>query len=247
MAASPPYLLVTQLPPDGGTVALSQDAQRHARVLRLGAGDPLVLFDGMGARSDATMVGSGRGAWVCHAQPPIREAEPLSKLTMILGLTKGDKLDTVVRMLTELGVHQIGLGLCERTVPDPRSPELKRRRLERIAVSACAQARRAWVPRIEGPASLLQLAREAPQTALRVVFWEATRGSPSEALAPSSAAPPSEGSDMWVVVGPEGGLSVDEVGALEGSGYVKAGLGQTILRAETAAVAAAAVLTLAKP
>jgi len=240
MASDPPYMLVAGLPPGGGSVSLSGEVEKHARVLRLVVGDPLVLFDGAGSTAEATVLASERGRWICQAQVPIREAEPESPLTMIVGLTKGDKLDTVVRMLTELDVDRIVLALCERTVPDPRSPDTKRKRLERIGLSACAQARRARAPRVEGPLPLLEAAAAAPDTARRVVFWEQSR----TAEPPSRAPGMTENRQIWAVVGPEGGLAEGEVRALEALGFVSAGLGRRILRAETAAVAAAALLTL---
>lgn len=229
-----PRLWVERLPAEGGPVALPIESARHARVLRLTAGDPVVLFDGSGATARAVMTADARRRLACDAEAPERTPEPSRRLSVLVGLTKGSKLDGVARMLTELGVDRLALCLCERSVPEPREAGSRLARLQRISLEACGQSGRARPLTIEGPAPLLELAAGAPQDATRIVCWERAQH--------AMPALPAHG-DVWVVVGPEGGLSATEVRSLTELGYAEVGLGALILRVETAAPVVAALLS----
>jgi 16S rRNA (uracil1498-N3)-methyltransferase len=153
-------------------------------------------------------------------------------------LPKGGKLEDIARMLGELGVTSLRLAQTERSVPRLEQGAARFARLARVALEACAQSGQAQALAVHPPAPLLDVARAAPAGALRLVFWENAR-SPLAAQATSAASGVSE---LWAVVGPEGGLAEHEVDALAGLGYRAVGLGPARLRVETAAPVIAGLL-----
>ena len=219
-----------------GALTLSPEQRKHAQVLRLQAGDELVLFDARGAEADARVTQSDRSRLVCEVEAPRAEPPPAARLHLIAGVPKADKLELVVRMATELGVTSITLADTERSVPKLSAQSPKLDRLRRIAIEACAQSEQAWAPELHGLLPLAAAAARAPATAERLVFWEGAR----EPLAiPASAGTARE---VWAIVGPEGGLGEREVHLLLQSGYVPVTLGGALLRAETAAVVVTSLL-----
>jgi 16S rRNA (uracil1498-N3)-methyltransferase len=161
---------------------------------------------------------------------PDREPVPAWRLAVAFALTKGDKPELTVQKLTELGVDHILPVLAERSVarPDADRAKTARERWCRIAREAARQCRRATLPVVEELAPLLGLAGHPGLVV-------AERGAPA---ADALRAPP--GGEILAVVGPEGGLTGAEVEDL--GPWARVGLGPHILRAETAALAAATVL-----
>jgi 16S rRNA (uracil1498-N3)-methyltransferase len=219
-----------------GPVRLSDEQRKHAQVLRLQVGDELCLFDARGGEADGRVVASDRRQLVCELDPPRRvEASP-ARLGLIVCIPKAAKLELIVRMATELGVHAIKLAHSERSVPKLSAESPKLERLQRIAIEACAQSERAWAPELSGPLPLAAAGSEVPAAAERLVFWE--QASRPLALAPSAGV----AREVWAVVGPEGGIGEQEVDVLLQSGYVPVSLGSGILRVETATVVIASLV-----
>jgi 16S rRNA (uracil1498-N3)-methyltransferase len=232
-------LYAAELPRDGGDVRLSADSARHAQVLRLSAGDRVCLFDAAGMEAEAEITHVERGAMTCRAQPARVLPLAAHRLTLVLGVPKAQRLDVIVRMITELGVHALRLAQTERSVPKLSHESPKLERVRRIAHEACAQSGQPRVPEIVAPELLSTIAAQAPAGAARIVFWENATQPLAQALAGFGA---EALRDVWAVVGPEGGLASAEVELLSGLGYQAAGLGEGILRVETAAVVASALL-----
>jgi 16S rRNA (uracil1498-N3)-methyltransferase len=228
-------LFVRRLPELGGVVTLDDATARHARVLRLRAGAPVRLFDGAGREADARIVSIDEGPAVCEATLPEARPDERPRVVLVQAMPKGSKLEGIVRMATELGVAEIHLATSGRTVarPDEHRAQKRADRLARIAVEAARQAGRAVVPEVVPPAQLMDVAARAPEDAWRVVLWER---SDRRLEAPPGAA------SAWIVVGPEGGLASAEVDALESAGFRSASLGTSILRVETAAPVAVALV-----
>jgi len=225
---------VDALPEEGGDVSLSDDAARHARVLRLGEGDEVVLFDGSGRESRARIVATSPLS--CRADAPSPAVPDAPKVHLIQALPKGKKLESIVRMATELGVDAIHFAITERTIsrPDDARGRARVERLGRIAQEAARQARRRIVPHIREPRPLLEVSRRASAESIRLVFWENADAGLPKTLDISP--------EMWVIVGPEGGLSQSEVDALGAEGWSQVHLGSSILRVETAAPVALALV-----
>lgn len=226
--------LIRAEPLDARVVLVGAVAHHLGRVLRARPGDTVTLSDGRGRWRAYTVTDPDPSALLLAADgPPVDEPRPATRIAVAFGLTKGAKPDLVVQKLTELGVDRILPLICERSVVRLTPPRAGAAlgRWETIARAACEQARRAWLPTVE---AIRPLAAYAGAPNLIV----ATRGggSATQALAGRD--------EVIVVVGPEGGLSPEEVEFLQPTGTL--GLAAPVLRAETAAIAAAAALVHAR-
>ncbi|QQR91606.1 MAG: 16S rRNA (uracil(1498)-N(3))-methyltransferase [Myxococcales bacterium] len=220
------------LPEAAATFIADTELSRHMKVLRLKVGDQLYLFDQSGKQATATIEQSLHDRYVLRileikCGPMAVEHE----LVLVQCLPKGSKLDTNVRMATEIGVSKIILAISERTVsrPDSGRAGAKLKRLERIAEEAARQSARRSVPELVGPLPLLDIADELPEEGRRLVFWECCELG-LDTLWPASQTV----QKASVVIGPEGGLGEMEIEGLEAMGFSQVGLGPTILRVETA-------------
>lgn len=228
--------------PDGAEVPLSDEAAHHLRVLRVDAGEAVVLFDGEGFERDAVIHAVSRRELVVVAMGARREGARAdsARVTWLQGYPKGDKLDLIVRQATELGVAVIRPVYTARSVPREREDKGSARlvRWARIAEEAARQSGRADVPLVLPPAPLDEaLAALGDEPSLRVVAWERSDRSLLDVAAEAPEGP------SIVLAGPEGGLDDDEVARCVRCGFAHATLGPRVLRAETVAPALLAVLS----
>ena len=227
----------------GPMVPLSPGDANHVRnVLRLKPGDPVRLFDGKGVEYDARIAGvSEGGVRVALTRRVHPDTESPTAITIAQGFLKEKKMDTLIRQLTELGVSRWVPFIAERSVarPDPRRLRTRRERWEKIAAEALKQCRRSRVPDIAETLSYQEMLAAAAGADLKIVFWEKASG-PSRDLFSLAKATPC--GTVFAVLGPEGGLSDVEVDAAVAAGFMTAPLGPRILRADTATVAACALL-----
>ncbi len=233
------------VPPEAletSSVAIGGAQARHATtVLRLKPGDAVVLLDGRGQAVRAVITACDRGrvaARIAERLPPSGES-PLA-LTMAQAFLKSHKMDTVIRHLTELGVHRWLPFASRRSVARPQPPRLERRvrRWRDIAGEALKQCRRSRLPRILAMQSLEAVLDEADPDGLNIIFWEEETRRLEEII--GDAVGPVR--RALVVIGPEGGFTSREVRTAEQRGFTAASLGPRILRAETAALTACALL-----
>lgn len=197
-------------------------AHQVRRVLRLGTGDRLVLLPGDGTEVGCRLEGE---TCVVEARRPAT-GEPAHRLEVVQALLKGDALETVVRTGTELGVAAFRLMVSERCVVR----ELSTRKLDRlraVAREAAEQSERGRLPAIDGPVRLVAAVR--PRAVLLAERGAAER---LGAIDPPGA----------LIIGPEGGFTEAELEAAVAAGARLAWLGPRILRSETVAAAAAAVV-----
>ena len=215
------------------------EAHHLARVLRLGPGDMVQAVDGRGLELTVRLTRVGpRGAEGAIVGRVSRPVESPLDLTLAQGIPKGDKLESIIRMATELGVARIVPLVTERTIARAEPSRWSQRllRCQRVAREAAKQSGRAVVPEVEGPRALTDWLGEPRPPGLLLCCWEGERTGLAAAL-------PAGGLDRaTVVVGPEGGLSEGEVTRLRSAGAVVAGLGPRILRTETAGPVALALL-----
>lgn len=213
-------------------------ANHIARVLRLAAGDAIIAFDGRGGEYEARIDGLRKDRVLVSigAHRAIERESPLS-VTLAQGISRGERMDLVIQKATELGVRHIVPLLSERSVVrlDAKQADAKRRHWRAIAVAACEQCGRNRVPEVAPPAdfdAFIASSSTAPVSA-RIVL------SPQGGIRVHDlkAAP-----DMVMLIGPEGGLSDAELEAAVRSGFAGVRLGPRILRTETAAIAALAVI-----
>lgn len=226
----------------GATAALPERAATHVvRVLRMRAGDALVVFDGAGAEHDAG-IASVRADRVDVAVGARRDANRESPLaiTLVQGVSRGERMDYTIQKATELGVQRIVPVLAERTVVrlDAAQAAKKLAHWQAVAIAACEQCGRARVPVVESPRRFLDhlaLAHgAADERHVRLVLAPDGTRSPADLPAPLAA--------VELLVGPEGGLTDEEERLAGTRGYAGLRLGPRILRTETAGAAAIAVL-----
>ena len=205
------------------------DAHHLSRVLRLRPGEAVTAADGCGRWRSYVLVS---GTELESTGPQQVEPRLHPPLAVAFALTKGDKPELAVQKLTELGVDRILPVLSDRSIarPEPARAGAQVGRWRRVARAAAGQCRRATVPEV---AEIAPLAGLAGHPNLVVTEWG---GAHPTALGTGA------GEEILAVVGPEGGLTDAEVAFLDPR--VRLGLGPHVLRAETAAVAAAAVLSL---
>lgn len=223
----------------GARVELSGKAAEHVtRVLRLGAGDPVTLFNGDGQDYSSVIKELYKGSMTLTvgSAAPARAESPLA-ITLVQGIARGERMDLVVQKATELGVAAIVPVATARTVvrldADARAKKLAHWR--GVAIAACEQCGRATLPAIAEPGDLASwLARPPPADTRRVLL------SPQAEISLAAAAAGAKRIEM--LVGPEGGLEDAERELALRVGYRACRLGPRVLRSETAAVAALAVL-----
>ncbi len=225
----------------GTNHTLPEAAATHViRVLRLTAGDPIILFNGSGVDYAAvleTVARSGVVAAVGQGEPVARES-PLA-ITLLQGVSRGARMDTVVQKATELGVQAIQPILAERTVVrlDAERAAARRAHWQRIVISACEQSGRSVVPEVQLPLSIDDALARLEPDAVRLTLDPRASGRLGALLGGCRK--------IVLAVGPEGGFSEAEIQILGSSGFQGLRLGPRILRTETAPLAALAVLQFA--
>jgi len=214
-------------------VVLTGPQLHHLRARRLRVGSKLVLADGLGRQRHGVVTAIDRRQAmirVTEEQPSDRDSS--LRLTLAQALLKGDKLDWVIEKATELGVAELVLFTSERTVG--RAGVERAARWTRVARGAAQQCQRSTLPLIIGPVPFDQVVDRDGAT-LRLFFWE--QEVPGGLAAVQRQHP--KVSSVLAVVGPEGGFSAREAAQAAAAGFRLVGLAPRILRAETAAVAAA--------
>ncbi|RKH32367.1 16S rRNA (uracil(1498)-N(3))-methyltransferase [Corallococcus sicarius] len=215
--------------------------RRHylVHVLRLEDGDALEVFDGKGRAFEARVSGLGAEE-VRLVLGTVRVTPPAREMSVLQGLPKGDKLEWVLQKGTELGATAFHPVATARSVVklEPKRAEERTQRWAKIVEEAARQCRRDDVPRVHVPCPLLDAARSlTPGTLLLVLDEEESAVPLGEAF--RGAGP---GTPVALVIGPEGGLAREEVAGLRELGARPVTLGTRILRTETAALAALAVM-----
>jgi 16S rRNA (uracil1498-N3)-methyltransferase len=225
--------------PVGGRVQLelTGTAANHiARVLRLRVGDPLILFDDAGGEFAATV-----DALLRHTVRvtvgdflPVDRESPLH-VTLAQGISRGERMDIVVQKATELGVKRIVPVTAERTVVRLNAAQAanRLRHWRAIAIAACEQCGRNRLPEITPPMGLQEFLVSGHPEGLRLIL-SPSGGRKARDLPASSA--------VTLLIGPEGGLSDAEHAAALAAQFQGLSLGPRILRTETAALAALAVI-----
>ena len=222
---------------EGEAVVLGDEAHHLSKVLRVRPGDEVRAFDGSGNEAQGSVTAVERDRVVVELGAAYRSPVELTdEVTVAVALLKANKLADVVRMGTELGVSRfVWLDTIRTERADVSAA--KRQRLDRVAKEAAKQSGRARIPDIEGPVDLNDLVL-APRTYV---------GDPRAKRDLGRVLRSAEtGAGPWMIAtGPEGGFDPSEIDALATRGATPVRLGRSVLRAETAPVALAAVLMAA--
>lgn len=233
-----PRFFVETPPAVGGqTVLEGGDARHVAGALRMTVGESLTLCDGRGTdyACTVTAVERERVTLSVDAASP-STTEPTLRVTLYMGLPKGDKLELIIQKAVELGVTAIVPVVTARSIArvDGKDAEKKRARWQKIAAEAAGQSGRGIIPAVEAPLTFKQaLPRLGAENTL--LCYEGGGAPIGELVTPADKA-------LSLVVGPEGGFDPAEVAAVTAVGGRIATLGPRILRCETAPLAALAVL-----
>ena len=221
----------------GGRAALEPAEAHHlVSVLRLAPGAALEVFDGEGGVHPARLVLDAAGAPAVELGPRRDAPPPGARVHLAFALARGDRPDLVVQKATEVGVERLLPFEAERSVVrlEPERAAERARRWQRIAAEAARQCGRADVPEVAAPARLADVL--AAPAGFRTLLCYEGGGEPL------AGAVERGGAGHLVVVGPEGGFTSREVEAALAAGARPVTLGPRILRFETAAIVAAALV-----
>ena len=235
---SAPVFLVDPDRLQGSRVLLDGPEGRHAAtVRRLRVGERVDLADGQGRLAECRVLAGHRDALELEVLARREEPPPAPRLVVVQALAKGERGEDAVEAMTEVGVDAIVPWAAARSVArwEGERGAKALARWRSIAREAGKQARRARLPVVAEPVTTWQAADLLGQAALAVVLHE-------QAAAPLAGVPvPPEG-DVLLVVGPEGGVTPEELDAFTTAGAHACRLGPTVLRTSTAGVAALAVV-----
>jgi 16S rRNA (uracil1498-N3)-methyltransferase len=211
-------------------------AEHLARVLRARVGQEFDIATGLAVRkSRITSIAESRVEFELGEEVP---AAPAAKITLALAVFKFDRMEWAIEKCTELGVAHIVPVIAQRTDAHLAAATIKRmERWRRIARQAAEQSRRAAPPEIAAPVELPE-ALGLPGD-VRIVLAESEEKAVLRDVLESL---PQE-AEVVLAVGPEGGWTIDELQSFQQAGWTSASLGRTVLRAETAAIAATAIAT----
>jgi 16S rRNA (uracil1498-N3)-methyltransferase len=232
-AARVPRLFVELALGPRASIELPEATAHHAaRVLRLAAGDRVVLFDGRGGEYEAMLAMPGRGRVVAETGDwrDLERESPLA-VTLVQAVSSGERMDFTIQKAVELGVAAIHPVYSERSIvrlAGEREAK-KRAHWQRVAIAACEQCGRNRIPMVAEPVALAGY--RAPEGTRILLAPGSTRRLADLARGP-----------LALAAGPEGGFSEEEAAQLQRAGFVAASLGPRVLRTETAALAALAAL-----
>lgn len=209
-------------------VVLAGVEGRHAAtVRRIRVGEVVDLVDGVGTRCTSVVTAVGKDALTCEVRDRLYEAAPRPRVTLVQALAKGGRGELAVELATEVGVDAIVPWAAARSIAKADKPL---DRWQSTAREAAKQSRRAWFPTLSAPMTTAQVLELPGQ--LLVLHEQAELG---------LADFPLPAGDVLIVVGPEGGISPEELDAFQGASVVR--LGQSVLRTSTAGAVAVALVS----
>ena len=228
----------TTLQPDNTLTLSDEDHDYLTKVLRKREGDSLTLCDGRANDYPATIQTIDKKRTTLTLEPPQPNPnEPATRVTLVAGIPKGSKIDTIIQKTVELGVTE--LVFVQTTRSDVNKKDLdkpaKRERLHKIALAAAQQSQRGVVPTITLSTFeqlVAQFTADTNPTKAGILFYEAEAGNGIRSVLERTQAP----SHVYLFTGPEGGLTTDEVALATAAGIHTASLGKRILRTETAGI-----------
>jgi 16S rRNA (uracil1498-N3)-methyltransferase len=222
----------------GDTVRVQGDEAHHAvAVRRLRVGEAIALTDGTGTTATGTVSVTGKRDLSVEVSDVRRDPSPVPALTVVQALPKGDRGELAVEVLTEIGVSTIVPWAAARSVAVWRGERAVKAlaRWRSTAREAAKQSRRAWFPDVAELASTSDLVSLIAEADLAVLLHEEATTSLASLEVPATGS-------IVLIVGPEGGLTDDELAALAEAGATPVRLGAEVLRTSTAGLAACAAL-----
>jgi 16S rRNA (uracil1498-N3)-methyltransferase len=209
-------------------------SQQISRVLRLKTGSEILLLDDQGFEYPSHL--SEVSESHCTAVVLSKEAcqgEPVTQITLLIGLTQREKFELILQKCTEIGVTTFVPIITTRTLVQKISDvEDKAPRWKKIIQEAAEQSHRGHIPTLNPSLKYADaLSKSKGDTSLKLILWEDEAN-----LSIKQQLREFKGNQVSLIIGPEGGLSAEEVNLAKASGYIPVSLGKRILRMETAAI-----------
>ncbi len=229
-----PRFLCAHLPDAAGsTVALDKDQARHAtRALRLSVGDRLQLIDGRGTSAKATLTAADPDQTTCTIESIQHTPAPTPRIELATAIPKGPRADSMVNDLAQLGTDLLIPLITQRSVVHPRDNKLDR--FAKAAAEAGKQSGNAWFMQINEPTPFADvLVCDAELTLIADPYAKPVADLVSQLKSVKT---------VRILVGPEGGLTDQELSAARDAGFTPWCYSPNVLRIETAAIAAVAIL-----
>ncbi|MGI6372829.1 MAG: 16S rRNA (uracil(1498)-N(3))-methyltransferase [Caldicoprobacterales bacterium] len=224
-----------------------EDAGHILRVLRYEPGDSIILCDGAGLDYPAVIIETGKDRLIARLGDGYpSKGEPDAKVVLYQGIPKSSKMDIIIQKCVELGIHSIIPLNTSRTVVNLSEAKKIHKRVERwqkIAREAAKQSNRGMIPQIGFPVDFSDLVTSAAHP-IKLIPWEGevNLGLKCYFDKHKNDIYKEDRTEIGVIIGPEGGLSYEEIDLAKKCGWVTVTLGPRILRTETAGIAALAVI-----
>jgi 16S rRNA (uracil1498-N3)-methyltransferase len=232
-----PYFLVDRLPTPGPFVLTGAEGRHAATVRRLRSGESLVLTDGRGGVASATVSGVGRAELDLLVDAVQQQQPPAVQVTLVQAIPKGDRGELAVELATEAGVDAVVPWAAQRCVvrwaADRAAHGVEKWRS--AARAAAKQSRRAFVPTVGDLAATADVVALVGRAAVVLVLDDAGSCALRDVDLPESG-------DVVLIVGPEGGLTEEELTVFQTAGAVPVRLGPQVLRTSTAGAVALGAL-----
>ena len=227
----------------GDTAYIIEDAAHITKVLRMEAGDEVLIFDGSGYEYTARLTEVSRES--CAAEILSKEfsaQEPKIRVTVFQGIPKSGKMDGIIQKSVELGVFSVVPVAMDRCVSklDKKAAVEKPKRWNKIAQEAAKQCGRGILPRVEEPIDFKEAVKRMARLELAIMPYEELGHSGVSNL--KEVLKSSDAKEIGVIIGPEGGFSDSEAQLAINSGIKTVGLGRRILRTETVSGAMLAMI-----
>ena len=222
-------------------LTIEGDEVKHIRrVLRLRPGDEVIVFDSTAREYEGVIVEESpvsvrvriQNARLCQKESPV-------EITLAQSLLKGEKMDYLVQKSTELGITEIAPFFSSRSVPllEKSTGVSRHRRWERIAVEASKQCGRGTIPKIFPIKDYSDMLQGVTPGSVRLLLWEREGESLKRMLKKREGK-----AEIFFIVGPEGGLSSEEVEEAKREGFIPINLGKRVLKSETAGICLLSIL-----
>lgn len=227
----------------GETVRLDGDEGHHAAVVRrVATGEQVTLTDGEGHVARCRVAESGKGWLDLSVLETSTHPEERPRLIVVQALPKGERGELAVEMLTEVGVDVIVPWSASRSIARWKGDRVEKSlaKWRSAAREAAKQSRRSWFPTVADLATTENVVALLAKASVRVVLHEAASGPLADVPVPGRG-------EIVIVVGPEGGITEDELEAFSAVGAEPLRMGSSVLRSSTAGVAAAAALLARTP
>ena len=229
-------LFIVENIPDRGDVVIEGDEAHHLGVARIKVGERITVTNGAGRRAEVEVLDINKRNVGCRILEVVDEPRPKTILTVVQALTKGDRARETIELLTEGGAEIIIPWQAANSIGQWKEEKDALSKWRAWAREATKQSRRSWIPQVLDLHSTAELKRRIQDGEFTLVFHESSEISLTEIF--KSVTP----KEVILVIGPEGGITEDEVAGLVSSGAKVVSIGRAVFRSAHAGVAALAAV-----